>query len=160
GDPDETVSETIAVLAAIEIAEQLLTRDMAQDGDVRARRRCRTVLGQCPKVARVPGSANHRRERVAVALEHAQGTGELGLDHEQALVVDAGVALDQLAMPVGAAADALVLRDRVAHTPDQPLARAQSLDDVRLERLLGHPQRPRARRLGGTLAPFGGWANQ
>jgi hypothetical protein len=68
------------------VAQQFLLGDVPDDPDVRVGRAQRRVADHRLKRLAVPGVADDRRERVALAREHLHDLGELRLDHQAPLV--------------------------------------------------------------------------
>ena len=86
GDDEEAVEEAVGELGRGEVAEQLVFGDVADDPDVRVGGAQRRVAADRLQPLAVPGVADDRTRRVALAGEDLHHLRELGLDHEPAFV--------------------------------------------------------------------------
>ena len=75
--PEEAVGKTVPGLGAGEFPPQLVRRDMADEGDMRAGGFSGVVLGHGLELAPIPGVAQNGRQRVAVTGSHAQDRGRI-----------------------------------------------------------------------------------
>jgi hypothetical protein len=105
GDEEDAVQVAVGELCLGGVAAQFVLGDVADQRNVRAGGARGTGAGQDRQRSSVPSGAQRRRESRDLAGGGLQDAGELGLDHQQSLVADAGV-----------------LGGRVAYCPDQPLA--------------------------------------
>lgn len=85
-DEQVAVGEAICQLGGGQIAKQLIAGDVRDNPDVGLGRAQRVVAHDRLKRLAVPRLTNDRRQCVALAREHLQRLGELGFDHQSALV--------------------------------------------------------------------------
>ncbi len=104
---------------------------MTNDADVRGGRGGWARLGQHPQVMAIPRLSEDGREGVAVPPRSLQDGRKFLLDHQQALILDAGVFNNSLVVDDGPLLpDRFGFLDRIADCPDEPLTGTQASDDA------------------------------